>query len=440
VSKVTPAQGSAKGGEVVTVAGQHFVHVKAVYFGATKARGVKVLASSRLQAVAPAHAAGVVDVTVLTSSGKSKASAADHFTFAATVSARQVAVGNGGGQTDGCVLTSAGGVQCWGVNDYGELGDGSTALSKVPVTPIGLASGVTQVVTGQEFDCALTSAGGVKCWGWEYLGALGNGVDSTGYSDTPVDVTGLASGVKSLATGGSTVCALLTSGGVECWGDNGSMELGANTTNYDSATPVVIAGVPTGVQSLAVGSDEACVLVSGGSVYCWGAVDGATSGTLETATPTALSGITGGAQQLSVGSNVGCVVTTSGAVMCWGDNYDGELGVQNTTSESATPVAIPGLGSGQASVVVGDGSTCVLGTAGGVECWGYNYDGTLGDGNETNSYTPMKVTGISKGALSIATSTYTNCAVMNGGSVECWGYVPVPIGVAQTPVSLPWYG
>jgi alpha-tubulin suppressor-like RCC1 family protein len=425
---------------VVTVAGQHFMHVKGVYFGATKARSVKVLAASRLQAVAPAHVAGVVDVTVLTSSGKSKTSAADHFTFSTTISVRQVAVGNGGGQTDGCVLTSAGGVQCWGVNNYGQLGDGSTSLSKVPVTVTGLASGVTQVVTGQEFDCALTSTGGVKCWGWEYEGALGNGVDSTGYSDTPVDVTGLTSGVKSIATGGSTVCALLDSGGVECWGNNGSLELGANTTSFDSATPVAIAGLPTGVESVAVGQDEACVLVSDGGVYCWGAMDGATSGTLETATPTAMSGFNEGAQQLSVGSDIGCVVTTDGAVMCWGDNYDGELGVESTNFESATPVAIPGLGSGQASVSVGDGSTCALATAGGVECWGYNYDGTLGDGSEVNSYTPVKVTGISKGALSIATSTYTNCAVMSGGSVECWGYVPVPIAVAQTPVSLPWYG
>jgi hypothetical protein len=130
----------------------------------------------------------------------------------ATALATSIAVGG----FHGCAPTSTGGVRCWGRNDYGELGDGTTGNRLAPVDVSGLGGGVTAIATGWFHSCALTRAGGVKCWGWNYSGQLGDGTrDDRG---TPVYVFGLSSGVTAISTGGGHSCALMNSGGVKCWG------------------------------------------------------------------------------------------------------------------------------------------------------------------------------------------------------------------------------
>ena len=127
------------------------------------------------------------------------------------------------GQSYTCALTSGGGVWCWGADEAGQLGDGTTVDRSTPVAVTGLDSGVTALTTGSAHTCALTSEGGVLCWGSNFAGALGDGTTTS--RSTPVAVSGLGSGVTALAAGQHHTCALTNGGGVLCWGYNQDLSL-----------------------------------------------------------------------------------------------------------------------------------------------------------------------------------------------------------------------
>jgi len=128
-----------------------------------------------------------------------------------------------------CAVVS-GAVKCWGANPAGQLGNGSTSTtpSVTPVNVVGLESGVASVSAGNAYTCAVTSGGAAKCWGSNNTGKLGDG--STVNKATPVDVSGLGSSVASVSAGLAHTCAVMTSGAAKCWGLNGSGQLGDNST------------------------------------------------------------------------------------------------------------------------------------------------------------------------------------------------------------------
>jgi hypothetical protein len=133
----------------------------------------------------------------------------------------------------------SGGVKCWGWNAYRQLGDGTTSDRLMPVDVVGLRGRVTAIAAGAVHNCALTSAGGVECWGVNSAGQLGDGTTSVRLK--PVNVFGLGSGVSELAAGSGHSCALTSVGGVECWGVNFRGELGDGTT-FQRVRPVDVLG------------------------------------------------------------------------------------------------------------------------------------------------------------------------------------------------------
>jgi hypothetical protein len=233
-------------------------------------------------------------------------------------------------------------VLCWGANSSGQLGDGTTTGRLTPVPVSGLTDSVKTVAVGRYHTCALTTSGGVLCWGYNKEGQLGDGTTTDRL--TPDAVSGLAGGVAAVSTHAYHACALTTGAGVLlCWGDNERGQLGDGTT-IDRLTPVVVSALPLGVGGVSVGGAHTCA------------------------------------------------VTTAGDLLCWGYNGDGRVG-DGTTTDRSTPTAVSGLDGGVAAVAAGGLHTCALTRGGAVACWGFNGLGAVGDGTTTDRWTPTPVIG-----------------------------------------------
>lgn len=330
-----------------------------------------------------------------------------------------------GGYAHTCVLTAAGAVKCWGLNGNGQLGDGTTVNRSTPVTVSGLASGVARVESGHVSTCALTTAGAVKCWGMNTSGQLGDGTLVS--KSTPVAVLGLSSGVASVSMAQVHSCALTTAGGVKCWGANTNGQLG-DATKVTKSTPVSVSGLTSGVARLGAGMTHSCAVLTTGGLMCWGdnyygQIGDGTVGTDRT-TPVNVSGLSTGVATVSGGDRNTCALLTSGGVKCWGDGYYSGLGDGTTsTVKKSTPVDVTGLASGVVQLTSGSFNSCALTSAGAVKCWGRNQYGQLGDGTQAQRATPVNVSGLTSGVASVNGSLgFTTCAVTTGGAVKCWGY------------------
>lgn len=319
-----------------------------------------------------------------------------------------------------CALTTGGGVKCWGANGAGQLGDGTSVDRWTAVEVSGLGGGVSATAAGGSHTCALTAGGGVKCWGSNYSGQLGDG--STTDRFTAVDVSGLGSGVSAIAAGRSHTCALTTAGGVKCWGDNYYVQLG-DGTNVDRLTPVDVSGLGSGVSALAAGDHHTCALTAGGGVKCWGANYGGQLGNgsdTNSASAVDVSGLDSGVSAIAAGDWHTCALTSVGGVKCWGANYVGQLG-DSTDTDRWTAVDVSGLSSGVSAIVAGYHHTCALTTNGGVKCWGGNSSGQLGNGITRFQLTAIDVSGLTSGVSTIAAGNVHTCAVTTLGRLMCWG-------------------
>lgn len=319
-----------------------------------------------------------------------------------------------------CAVTAAGGVKCWGANDSGQLGDGTTVGKSTPVDVVGLTTGVTGISVGDSNACAVTAAGGVKCWGNNSYGQLGDG--TTVAKSTPGNVVGLTSGVASISVGTYQTCALTAAGSVKCWGSNYAGQLGDGTT-VAKLTPGAVVGLTSGVVSISVGGGHTCALTTAGGVQCLGDNSRGQLGdgtTVNRGTPGNVDGLTSGMASISAGESHTCALTNAGSVRCWGSSSQGQLG-DGTTVDKSTQVEVIGLTAGVVSISGGRYFSCAVATGGGAKCWGSNSTGELGDGTTAAKSTPVAVAGLASGAASISAGANHTCAVTSAGGAKCWG-------------------
>ncbi len=363
----------------------------------------------------------------------------------------------------------SGNVYCWGDNSFGQLGNNTSTDSLVPVKVFkeaGVLAGklVDDMFAAQDHNCAL-SDGEVYCWGRNNYGQLGDGTTTNRLK--PVKVGGALAGKTVTYVGGTsyTTCAI-AEGKIYCWGYNSYGSVGTNTATASYTAPTLVATAANGVSGGLPANYNATKLTSGsrstnmcaiadGRAYCWGpnragqiGNNVAPSTTIYRA-PTAVytGGVLSGKIVTSITqdgySDVAntpapppyahvCVVATNGDgsggwVYCWGENNSGQLG-NNSTTDTRVPVAVSaGAMNGKAIVDVAAGLShnCALSSDGKVFCWGLNSSGQIGDNTSTTRRTPVAVyeeTNVLQGATvtTIGAGANRGCATANQ-KAYCWG-------------------
>jgi len=335
-----------------------------------------------------------------------------------------------------------GALYCWGNNSYGQLGNGNTTSSSVPVavTTSGALSGktITAIAGGTGTMCAVAS-GQAYCWGKGAAGKLGNGGTADSSVPVAVDTSGVLAGktVTAISVGYTNVCAV-ASGAVYCWGGQNNGGLGNNSA-VDSSIPVAVdtSGVLAGKTVTAVGTSAggSCA-VANSAAYCWGNYwrgEGSSSNGPLVPVAVSVSGVLAGQAVSKLAGGVGSSGTSNtcalavGAVYCWGEGTSGALG-NSLTTNSAVPVAVTtsGVLSGKTITKISGGQAfyCAIASGGGAYCWGDGGYGKLGNGGSGTSSAPVAVT---SGAVAgrtitdISAGSRVACAIADA-QAYCVGY------------------
>ena len=292
---------------------------------------------------------------------------------------------SGGTSTHTCALTHFGDAYCWGLNDWGQLGDSSTT-DKASPTAVARFLAFSSVTTGEQHTCADSLGGTLHCWGNNDLGQLGDGSNDSRLVPTPVS-GGLS--FEHVSAGASHTCGVTDAGRAYCWGSNDRGQLG--TGGFDDRNEPAAVDGSLEFRSIAAGRRHSCGVTDDGRAFCWGdnsrgqIGDGSTTDRLA---PTAVSGAVVFVS-VHAGEAHTCGLSSGGEAYCWGANGEGQLG-DGTVDERRTPTPVSG-GLSFSSLQLGSSHTCGLSAGDVLRCWGSGAFGQLGNGGNANALDPDRV-------------------------------------------------
>jgi len=341
-----------------------------------------------------------------------------------------------------CAILDNGSVVCWGNGFYGQFGDGTIGFGPggeddpwhIRRTPgyVSLPAGrtATSISGGGGHVCAILDNDSVACWGSNSYGQLGNGVSNnawsqgnTGANDSaiPVIVNFSSSDTPIALTlpGGAASCAQMDDGSVSCWGNYEIMGEGFGNPLQPwpcgCITSPDTVGNLTNSSSFVAASDRD--LDGDGTLNIF---DTHMPGMQEGHAFSRSTIATGGIDQ---GNGHTCAIVDNGSLYCWGDNDYGQLGTGDTNQRNS-PTYVNLGGSSVISVEAGTGHTCAIVENGSIYCWGRNHKGQLGNDNfAANQRNPQLVNlSVGRTAVQVSAGFYHTCAVLDNGSVACWGW------------------
>jgi len=317
-----------------------------------------------------------------------------------------------------CGLDREGNIWCWGNNQYGHFGNGTTQaatvsnFNPVPVDMSQIGSGVVQISVGDQHSCAISAAGEAWCWGRPGAGRLGNGSTTVG-SLVPLKVlpgAGMTAPLVRIVAGLNSSCALDVNGDAWCWGNGASGKLGTGTTNTRTTPFRVVATEMGKVVDLTLGTDHGCAVSLVGRVWCWGTSASNLMGGNETANQLipieVMAGNMTGVERVVASELHTCAYRGPSSPLgpkawCWGDEGHGRLGNGVVAAEYNTSFAGPSvvvdteIPEGFAAIETGitqTPGTCGWTNTRKIYCWGRGQYNRLGKvGVTTDSGVPVLV-------------------------------------------------
>ena len=334
-----------------------------------------------------------------------------------------------------CVIYDDSSLNCWGDNEFGQLGDG-TEIDRLTLSEVGLDSGRTavSVSTGHQHTCAVLDDASLKCWGNNNFGQLGDGTTTSSSSPVSVSLSGVP---VQVSAGKWHSCAVLDDASLECWGRNNDGQLG-DGTNTDQSTPVSVSFGGGKVLAVSAGGHHTCAVLDDWGVSCWGSNSNGQLGIGSTPTTsnTPNSVTTGGnTVAVSAGGSHTCALLEDSSLKCWGANGKGQLGYGNTNElHDASSVGV--VLSSVISVDLGDEHTCAIDSSNALHCWGGGTKGQIGDGSTSDSVTSPSAIDLGNvlGATSVAIGGSHSCVIASNDLLRCWGgHGSGPLSIGTSP-------